>query len=194
MSVMGKLRFLAATAAIGLALTGCAPRSGGGVADPARSAAAPKTSTPVALTEIQINKSYWYAGFKVTLGAARIVPSSSGQGQAVTIEGVFQNLSPERPGKPTPDALLSVGDRSYSEMDRPLLDLPEVPAQRSQPGVYAFAVDERFVLGDATLLVGKPPAGRRRSRSAAPTASSRWSPNRSRSPERCCAAKPAAPS
>lgn len=155
MSAMRTLRFLAATAAIGLALTGCVPRSGGGVTDPTRSAAA-ESSAPVAPTEIQINKSYWYAGFKVTLGTARIVPSSSGGGQAVTIEGVFQNLSPEHPGRPTPDALLTVGARTYSEVDHPLLDLPEIPAQRSQPGTYAFDVDEHFVLADAVFVVGKP--------------------------------------
>ena len=156
MSAMRKLRFLAATAWIGLALAGCAPRSGGAVADPTGSAAAPGSSAPAVLTEIQINKSYWYAGFKVTLGTARIVPSSVGSGQAVTIEGVFQNLSPKYPGRPTSDALLTVGDHAYSEMDNPLMNLPEIPAQRSQPGTYAFDVDEHFVLAEAVFLVGEP--------------------------------------
>jgi predicted amidohydrolase len=41
-------------------------------------------------------------------------------------------------------------------MDHPLLDLPEIPAQRSQPGTYAFDVDEHFVLADAVFVVGKP--------------------------------------
>ncbi len=156
MSAMRKLRFLAATAAIGLALTGCVPRSGAGVADPPRSAATPESSAPAAPTEIQINKSYWYAGFKVTLGTARIVASSFDSGQAVTIEGVFQNLSPEYPATPTLDALLTVGDHTYSEVDHPLLDLPEIPAQRSQHGTYAFDVDDHFALADAVFLIGKP--------------------------------------
>jgi hypothetical protein len=110
----------------------------------------------VAQTEVQINKSYWYAGFKVTLGTARIVPASSGGGQAVTIEGVFQNLSTEYSRTPTQDALLTLGSRTYSDLDTSLRDLREVPAQRSQPGVYAFAVDEHFVLRDAVFVVGKP--------------------------------------
>ncbi|WP_186315838.1 hypothetical protein [Catellatospora sichuanensis] len=155
MSAMRKLGLRAVSAAIVLALTGCVP-GGGGEPDPTGSAASSGSPAPEAPTEIQINKSYWYAGFKVTLGTARIVPSSVGNGQAVTIEGVFQNLSPEHPGTPTSDVLLTVGDRTYAEVDNPLLKLTEVPAQRSQPGVYAFAVDEHFALADAVLVVGKP--------------------------------------
>lgn len=156
MSAMRKLRLPAASAAIVLALTGCVPGTGGPAADATASAGASDGPEPAAPTELQINRSYWYAGFKVTLGAARIVPSSSDGGRAVTIEGVFQNLSPEHPDTPTSDALLAVGDRTYAEVDDPLLRLPEVPAQRSQPGVYAFAVDEHFVLADAVLVVGRP--------------------------------------
>ncbi|MEU8001714.1 hypothetical protein AB0B66_11175 [Catellatospora sp. NPDC049111] len=154
MSAMSKLRLPAVTAAIVLALAGCVPGSGGGPADPSRPAASgsPAAAAP---TEIQINKSYWYAGFKTTLGTARIVTSSSGA-KTVTIEGVFQNLSPEHPREPTSDVLLTVGDRTYAEPDNGLEQLPEVPAQRSQPGTYAFAVDEHFVLTDAVLVVGKP--------------------------------------
>ncbi|SNT50644.1 hypothetical protein SAMN05421812_107337 [Asanoa hainanensis] len=141
---------LVAAAATALALTGCVPRSSGGSGAPA------ETTEPAAVTEIQIDKSYWYAGFKVTLNVARVVASSTGAGKSVTIEGVFQNLSPEHEGTPTENALLTVGDRTYAELDNPLLDLPEVPAQRSQPGMYAFAVDEHFVLPEAVLIVGKP--------------------------------------
>ncbi|GIF71544.1 hypothetical protein Asi02nite_10620 [Asanoa siamensis] len=134
-----------------LALTGCTPRSGGGTGP----GDAPAGTAPAATTEIQINKSYWHAGFKVTLGAARVVDASAGGGKAVTIEGVFQNLSPEHAESPTESALLVVGGRTYAEIDNPLLDLPEVPAQRSQPGVYAFVVDEHFVLPEAEMVIGK---------------------------------------
>jgi len=143
----------AAAAATALALTGCAPGAGG--ADPTPPPAA-ADSPAAAVTEIQIDKSFWYAGFKVTLGTARVVPSSVGDGSAVTIEAVFQNLSTEHPEEPTEEALLTVGDRTYAEPDRPLSELPEVPAQRSQPGTYAFDVDEHFVLPEAVLVVGKP--------------------------------------
>jgi hypothetical protein len=149
------LRLLVVSTATGLALAGCVPPSGdgdGGGNDPAPS----ESQAPAAVTEIQINKSYWYAGFKVTLGTARVVDSSSGGGKAVTIEGVFQNLSTEHEREPTEEALVTVGDRTYAEVDRPLLDLAEVPAQRSQHGTYAFEVDEHFVLPEAVLIVGKP--------------------------------------
>jgi hypothetical protein len=155
MRMTANLRLLTAATAIGLALAGCAPRAGDGPTDSGRPGGEPAKSAP-AVTEIQIDKSYWHTGFKVTLGAARIVASSSGNGQTVTIEGMFQNLSSEIARAPIPDVLLTVGNRTYAEIDRSLTELPEVPAQRSQPGVYAFAVDERFVLADAALLVGKP--------------------------------------
>ncbi|MEV4620549.1 hypothetical protein AB0J74_17805 [Asanoa sp. NPDC049573] len=153
------LRLPVVLAATGLALAGCVPSSGGGNGATAGGGAGPAPSAsaaPAAVTEIQIDKSYWYAGFKVTLGTARVVDASSGGGKAVTIEGVFQNLSTEYEREPTEEALLTVGDRTYADLDDPLLDLPEVPAQRSQPGTYAFEVDEHFVLPEAVLIVGKP--------------------------------------
>ncbi|MEV4539186.1 hypothetical protein AB0J82_35985 [Asanoa sp. NPDC049518] len=143
-----------AALAVALTLTGCVPRSPG--ASGSGSGAEPSAAAPAAVTEIEINKSYWYAGFKVTLNTARVVASSSGAGKSVTVEGVFQNLSPEHEGTPTEDVLLTVGDRTYAELDNSLSDLPEVPAQRSQPGTYAFAVDEHFVLPEAVLIAGKP--------------------------------------
>ncbi|GAA2365012.1 hypothetical protein Cme02nite_32140 [Catellatospora methionotrophica] len=155
MSTMSRLRFPAVTAAIVLALTGCAAGTGSGEGDPTGPAAS-GSPAPAAVTEIQINKSYWYAGFKVTVGTARIVASSFGEGKAVAIEAVFQNLSPEYPRSPTSDIALTVGDRTYAELDNPLSKLTEVPAQRSQPGVYAVTVDEHFVLTEAVLVVGKP--------------------------------------
>jgi hypothetical protein len=146
------MRIVVASAAIGLALAGCVPRSGDDAGDDPTNAT--EATEPATLTEVQIDKSYWYAGFKVTLNTARIVAGS--QGASVTIEGVFQNLSPEHEEAPTEEALLTVGDRTYAELDHPLLDLPEVPAQRSQRGTYAFAVDEHFVLAEAVLIVGEP--------------------------------------
>ncbi|RKE05215.1 hypothetical protein [Catellatospora citrea] len=156
MSAMRKWWLPAVPAAIVLALAGCVPGAGGPTADPTGSSAAAGSPAPAAPTEVRIDKSYWFAGFKVTLGVARLVPSSFGDAKTVTIEGVFQNLSSEHPGTPTSHALLTVGDRTYAEPDHPLSDLREVPPQRSQPGVYAFAVDEHFALADAVLVVGTP--------------------------------------
>ncbi|MDI1463438.1 hypothetical protein QEZ54_20870 [Catellatospora sp. KI3] len=155
---MRKLRSVAASAAVALALTGCLPEPGaeGPGNHPTGSGAASASPTAAPSTELKIDKSYWYAGFKGTLGAATVVASSFGDGRTVTIEGVFQNLSTEYPGTPTSEVLLTVGDRTYTEVDRQLQRLPEIPAQRSQPVLYAFTVDEHFVLADAVLVVGKP--------------------------------------
>ncbi|MFD0591708.1 hypothetical protein ACFQZ4_03270 [Catellatospora coxensis] len=121
----------------------------------------------------------------MTLGAARLVASSAG-GKAVTIEGVFQNLSPEHPREPASDVLLTVGDRTYAEPDHQLEQLPEVPAQRSQPGTYAFAVDEHFVLADAVLVVGRPADRQAAIPFTGPDGLVALEPSRCRSPVRCC--------
>jgi hypothetical protein len=152
---MRNLWLLGASTVIALALAGCVPEADGDGAGPEPPAGATESPEPAAVTEIEINKSYWYAGFKVTLNTARVVDSSFG-GKAVTVEGVFQNLSSEYAKAPTEEALLTVGDHTYAELDHPLLDLPEVPAQRSQHGTYAFGVDEHFVLPEAVFIVGKP--------------------------------------
>ena len=66
-------------------MAGCAPRvrQSGGRETPRGSIpgwadAADSPAPPAAVTEIQIDKSYWHPGFKVTLGTARIVPASFG--------------------------------------------------------------------------------------------------------------------
>src|SRR5690349_18486235 len=128
-----KARYLC-TAAVALAgvvvLGGCKLDSGGG----ATGGSAAATQGPAKpATEVKVDKAYWHRGFKVTLGTAKIVEGSHTP-KAVTIEATFQNLSPEHDGQPTSSALLTVGSRTYSEVDNPLTKLPEVPAQRSQPG------------------------------------------------------------
>jgi hypothetical protein len=111
------------------------------------------------VTEVKVNRSYWYAGFKVTLGAARLVPSAGSGGDrapVVLIDATFQNLSSEDDAAPTEDLLLTSGTESYNELSDEHAELPEVPAQRSRTGVIAIEVGERFSLPDAVLTVGAP--------------------------------------
>lgn len=105
-------------------------------------------------TEVQVNKSYWHQGFKVTLGTAKIVEGSFSP-KAVVLDATFQNLSSKYERRPTTTALVTVGSQAYAEVDDPLTKLPEVPAQRSQRGAYAFAVDDDFTLAGAVLIVGE---------------------------------------
>jgi len=101
-----------------------------------------------------VNRSYWYGGFKVTLGTARLSSAGSGGG-VVTIDATFQNLGQDGDAKPTEDLLLTSGAESYDESDE-RADLPRVPAQRSRTGVIAIKVDDRFTFAEAVLTVGEP--------------------------------------
>jgi hypothetical protein len=158
MSAMRNLRYAAVCGL--LMLGGCrlpsssADGQTGARETPSAGAAASPSAAAAPATEIQVNKSYWHKGFKVTLGAAKIVEGSYSP-KVVTLAATFQNLSAEHERSPTAYALLTAGSQTYSEVDSPLTKLPEVPAQRSQPGAYAFVVDDSFVLADAVLIVGE---------------------------------------
>jgi hypothetical protein len=100
---------------------------------------------------VQVDQTYWHAGFKVTLGEATLTEGDFGS-LAVAIEAVFENLGDE---DATPDSslVLQSGGNNYTEstFDQ---DIPQVPAGLSSNGLITFQVDEEFSLEDATLLVG----------------------------------------
>jgi hypothetical protein len=125
---------------------------------PPATAAASQSADPAAQPDVRVNRSYWYAGFKVTLGTARLSSASSGGGGSpvVAIDATFQNLSPRRTAAPSGELLLTSGADSYQEPAREHAELPEVPARRSRTGVIAIEVDDRFNLTDAVLTVGEP--------------------------------------
>lgn len=137
--------------------SGCAAAEQGGSGT--STAASGRTETAaVGQSEVQVKRSYWYAGFKVTLGTARLSSANSGGVGApvVTIDATFQNRSPDRDAAPPGDLLLTSGADSYDELSEAHAELPEVPAQRSRTGVIAIVVDDRFDLTDAVLTVGEP--------------------------------------
>jgi hypothetical protein len=140
-----------------LALAGCGVRgSSDGSSNATGSADRNGATRGDPVTEVRVDRSFWHRGFKVTLGTARIVGAKAEEPRVVAIGATFQNLSTEGEAKPIPYALLTVGDRIYTTAARDHQELPEVPAQRSQPGTIAFEVDERFVLTEAVLVVGEP--------------------------------------
>lgn len=112
----------------------------------------PATASP-GRAEVQVNRSYWYAGFKVTLGTARVLSAKS---PVLTIDATFQNLSLDRGAAPPGALLVTSGADSYDEPSKEHAELPEVPAQRSRTGVIAIVVDDRFDLSQAVLTVGEP--------------------------------------
>ena len=138
-----------------LALSACGLQSQSDGSNPPGSAGSAAGGAPA--TELKVDKSFWHHGFKVTLGTAKVVEGKIDDvTRAVTIEATFQNLSQEYEGHGISYAVLTVGDRTYAELADDLLDMPEVPPQRSQRGTLAYEVDEHFVLQDAVLIVGKP--------------------------------------
>jgi len=145
-----------------LAVSGCGAAERGGEAGRGGTGTATASGRPATAAagqqDVQVNRSYWYAGFKVTLGTARLSSAnSSGDGSpVVTIDATFQNLSPNRDAPPPGDLLLTSGADSYDVVSEAHADLPEVSAQRSRKGVIAIEVDDRFNLSQAVLTVGEP--------------------------------------
>jgi hypothetical protein len=146
-----------------LVVSGCGAAEQGGTgavaaSGPPATAATGQSADPAGQSAVQVNRSYWYGGFKVTLGTARLSSASAGDGGSpvVTIDATFQNLSPERDGAPSGELLLTSGADSYQEQSREHAELPEVPARRSGTGVIAIEVDDKFNLTDAVLTVGEP--------------------------------------
>ena len=139
-----------------LTVAGCAAADrgrGGTAATSERAVTADKTSAASARTEIQVNRSYWYAGFKVTLGTARLLSAKS---PVLTIDATFQNLSLDREREPPGQLLVTSGADSYKEPSREQSKLPKVAARQSGTGVIAIQVDDRFDLSKAVLTVGEP--------------------------------------
>jgi len=156
MNGFGWARYATIGVAVVLALGGCQlQRSGDGSGDGNQAGGSGDKPAEQA-TEVRVDRSFWHRGFKTTLGTAKVLPAKDGKPPVVTIEATFQNLSPEYDSDPTSYMMLTVGNRTYAEVSSDYLDVPGVPAQRSQPGVLAFKVDEHFVLADAVLVVGKP--------------------------------------
>jgi len=153
MNMMCRGGGLAAALAAAVLVAGCgaAEQGGGGPAPAGTTGGGPPTSAAAAAEqrELQVNRSYWYAGFKVTLGTARL----SSEPPVVTIEATFQNLSPDHSAKPPGDLILTSGADSYDELSE---ELPSVPARRSRTGVIAIRVDDKFALSEAVLTVGEP--------------------------------------
>jgi hypothetical protein len=160
-----RYRVLVALAALAL-LAGCGGRSGW-LAD--RPTAAPADPTAPAPSrgaggaapggdqqQVVVNRSYWYQGYKVTLGTARRVVD--GKTPVVLIEGTFQNLSSHNDHGPTTSVLLSSNNGSYDRWAATSVGrLPaSVPPKGSRTGTFAIEVDDRFTFADAVLTVGEP--------------------------------------
>ena len=104
---------------------------------------------------VQVDESFWHAGWKVTLGEATFTPSARPGGSDagdVAIEATFENLS-DSTSSFNSELVLTAGGQDYAE-STPDQELPSVPGGRKGNGLITFTVDGDFDFDDATLTIG----------------------------------------
>jgi hypothetical protein len=108
-----------------------------------------------------VNKSFWWGGFKVTLGQISIKkeikptpPTYSQAPRKVLIEATFENLGKDTFTPYNQELVLQSGTNSYLTADSEDQKIPAVPGLQRTGGVIAFNVDDKFSLKSAVLLVG----------------------------------------
>jgi hypothetical protein len=102
---------------------------------------------------VQVDQSYWHAGFMVTLGEARLTEGDFG-GLAVEIEAMFENLG-KTGNRPNSTLVLQSGGQDYTDSTLSQ-DIPFVSVGETADGLITFRVDEAFSFDDAVLVVGMP--------------------------------------
>jgi hypothetical protein len=144
---------------LGLGACGGGGDSGDDEEQPTATSALPDEDEPdddatveAEIQTIDVDQTFWHAGWKVTLGEATLTPGRNGG--TVTIEAEFENLGDDQARFDSQLVLLAGGENytpdSFEE------DLPTVPGNLTGNGVIAFRVDEDFSFDDATLVVGNP--------------------------------------
>jgi hypothetical protein len=132
------------------------PTEAGATATPSEGGVAATATVPPAVT-VDVNKSFWHAGWKVTLGEATFAATIDDWGirtTGVSIEATFENLGDDIAAFNS-QLVLVAGGQNYTE---PTSDqeIPEVPGKLSQTGKITFAVDPDFDFDDAVLIIGRP--------------------------------------
>lgn len=157
-------------AVVGLAACGSTPtKSGSG----SETVVSPSPTAGVA-AKVAVGKTFYYAGFKVTLGEARYTPTKKGSSGYVLergkldIDTEFENLGTDNASFFSERSVASSG-MNY-EPGGPDDVLPAVPGLAKGKGVFGFAIDGPFKFSDAVLTVGNA-ANNRAAVSLAPSAS-----------------------
>jgi hypothetical protein len=103
---------------------------------------------------VQVNETFWHAGWKVTLEEATLTPGNFGSAE-LSIIASFENLGSDEATFDSQLLLTSSGN-DYSGESFAAPDLPRVPGERKGEGAFVFQVDDEFTIDDATLIVGNP--------------------------------------
>lgn len=141
---------IAFVALMSLGLVAC----GGGSSDPeadttttaAGSDAVTTTSAAGAPTSQAIDKTFWFAGFKVTLGTGTFTPPSK-----VEIETTFENLGADT-ARFDGSLVLNTAGNGITSTD--LTDIPEVPGGTTGKGSIRFDAGPGFEFEGADMTVG----------------------------------------
>jgi len=116
--------------------------------DQASSSASGSTVPPV---PIEIDKTVWWGGFKITVVSA--VRSSNALSSTVNVSVAFANLTADVNAIDRDDIVLTVGTQSYLSG---LASTPSVPGMSRNDAVLDFLIDESFVAEEALLTFGRP--------------------------------------
>lgn len=144
---------LAVVAAAALVLAACG--SDDGKSEPERSAevTSPPPTTGASAQTRDIDETFWYSGFKVTLGEAALEP---GRGTAtLTIDAEFENEGDDSATFSDVAISLASAGENY-QLDTLSTDLPTVPGASKGKGTFAFMVEPSFSFDDAVLTIGNP--------------------------------------
>jgi hypothetical protein len=99
-----------------------------------------------------LNESIFHSGFEVALGTAVLTPATESCAPGdLAIDATFQNRGADA-FQFGSQMLVTSGGNDYPTTST--ADLPTVPGGRSGKGTLHFAVDDKFTLNNATLIVG----------------------------------------
>jgi hypothetical protein len=119
---------------------------------PASIAAESVAPEPSATTStVQVDQSIWFAGFKVTFGAAT-AEITEGRGGTVAIAATFENTGSDAGMF---DGTLNLSSAGENATEGVGMDVPNVPGGQAGKGTLAFDVEDSFSFDDALLTIGR---------------------------------------
>lgn len=112
--------------------------------------ATPDEGDGSATDSIEVNETFWHAGYEVSLGTANLVDN------IVELDAVFKNLGSA--SNAAIDSLITLrsGGNDYQDAATLQQDLPALGPKAQGTGNFAIIVDDDFTFDDAVLIVGNP--------------------------------------
>lgn len=113
-------------------------------------ATGPADTDQPAEDSVEVNETFFHAGFEVDLGTATRADN------VVKINGTFKNLGPASNARIDSTVTLRSGGNDYTDTADFEQDLPAVTSKGQKTGNFAIRVDDGFSLDDAVLIIGHP--------------------------------------